>query len=202
VSPKRMFGAARRAGLLFNLDWAARTKAIEKSSGLQIASKIFINFNPASIYDPTYCLRSAIDAIEKSNLSPDQIVFEATESEKIKDSRHLRNILDFCREHGFRVALDDLGAGYGFSNLLGDLRPNFVKLDVGLVQGVGRDPYRTMIALKILGLARNLKVGIVAEGVETEEQWRWLAAHGADFVQGYFFAKPAFPPSVPAPACA
>jgi len=66
---------------------------MQEASILGIESNVFINFNPYSIYDPAYCLRSTIGAIKRSVLSPDQIIFEATESEKIKDNKHLRNIL-------------------------------------------------------------------------------------------------------------
>lgn len=195
VSPGPMFEAARGAGLLFNLDRAARIKAIGTASRLGLATDIFINFNPSSIYDPAYCLRSTMDAIEGSSLSPEQIVFEVTESEYVKDDRHLRDILNFFRKSGFRVALDDLGAGYSSLNLLGALRPDFVKLDAALVRDVDHDPYRAAIASKLLELAKTLEITVIAEGVETGEQWRWLLAHGADLVQGYFFARPARNPN-------
>ncbi|MCA1718516.1 MAG: EAL domain-containing protein [Actinobacteria bacterium] len=197
VSPGTMFEAARSTGLLFNLDRAARVKAVEEAAGLGLESNVFINFNPASIYDPTYCLRSTMGAIGNSDLSPDRVVFEVTESTQVKDDRHLRNILDVWRKSGFRIALDDLGASHSSLNLLVALRPDFVKLDMGLSRDVDRDPYRAAIASKLLELARDLGVPVIAEGVETEEQWRWLAAHGADYAQGYFFAKPAFPPPIP-----
>jgi EAL domain-containing protein (putative c-di-GMP-specific phosphodiesterase class I) len=96
------------------------------------------------------------------------------------------------------VALDDLGSDYGSLNLLASLRPDFVKLDIGLAQGLGRDPYRAAISRKLIELADELGVAVIVEGIETEEQWRWLAAHGADYAQGYFFAKPASPPPIPA----
>ena len=123
-----------------------------------------------------------------------------TKSEAIQDSKLLRNILDFYRKGGFRVALDDLGSGYGSLDLLDALRPDFAKLDMSLVREV--DSYRAAIASKLLELAKDLGVAVVAEGIETEEQWRWLVARGADFAQGYFFARPAFPPPLPAPAYA
>ncbi len=197
VSPGPMFEAARGAGLLFNLDRAARIKAIREASGLGLESNIFINFNPTSIYDPASCLKSTMTAIEESGLSHERIVFEVTESEHARDDRHLRNILDFYRKSGFRIALDDLGAGYGSLNLLAALRPDFVKLDAGLIRDVDHDPYRAAIASKLLELAKALGVTVIAEGVETEEQWRWLLDNGADFVQGFFFARPAFPPPLP-----
>lgn len=121
---------------------------------------------------------------------------QVTESEQIKDQKRLKRILDFCRESGFKVALDDVGAGSSSLDLLSSLRPDFVKLDANLVQDVGRDPYHAMVASRLLKLAKDLGAIVVAERVEPEEQWLWLVAHGADFVQG-FFGRPASPPSVP-----
>jgi EAL domain-containing protein (putative c-di-GMP-specific phosphodiesterase class I) len=200
VSPGRMFDVARSAGLLFNLDRAARLKAIEEASRFGVETNVFINFNPTSIYDPVYCLRSTVDAVGRSGITADRIVFEVTESEEIRDTGQLLDILAFYRRAGFRVALDDLGAGYSSLNLLTELRPDFVKLDMALVQGVDEDPYKATIAAKLLELAASLGVGTIAEGVETQEQWRWLLANGADYVQGYYFAKPASPPPIPAMA--
>lgn len=198
VDPAPMFDVARQAGLLFNLDRAARQKSIEEASRFGIEANVFINFNPASIYDPAYCLRSTLRAAEESPLSPENIVFEVTESDEVRDVRQLMKILDFYREAGFRVALDDLGAGYGSLNLLTNLRPDFVKLDMSLVSGVEEDPYKATIAAKLLDLAGDLGVQTIAEGVETEEQHLWLAEHGADYLQGYYFSRPGSPPPVPA----
>lgn len=198
VGPGAMFEAARDAGLIFNLDRAARTKAIHEAAAQGVEGNVFINFNPTSVYDPAYCLRSTIKAVEESGLPSERIVFEVTESEEARDSTHLKNILDFYRKSGFRVALDDLGSGYASLNLMAELRPDFVKLDIGLVRDVDYDAYRASIAEKLIELAHELGVTVVAEGVETEGQWRWLADHGADYAQGYLFAKPASPPPVPA----
>lgn len=197
VGPGPMFEAARAAGLLFNLDRAARTKAIYEAAGQGVEGNVFINFDPTSVYDPVYCLRSTMKAVEESGITSERIVFEVTESEEVRDGAHLKNILDYYRRSGFRVALDDLGSGYASLNLLAELRPDFVKLDSGLVSNVDSDPYRAMIARKLIELAHELEVTVVAEGVETEEQWRWLADHGADYAQGYLFARPASPPPLP-----
>jgi EAL domain-containing protein (putative c-di-GMP-specific phosphodiesterase class I) len=165
-----------------------------EASRLGLESDIFINFNPTSIYDPAYCLKSTIGAIERSELSSDRVVFEITESEYVRDDRHLRNILDFYRRSGFKIALDDLGAGCSSLNLLAALRPDFVKLDARLDQDVDHGYYRAAIASKLLELAKDLAICVIAEGVETEEQWRWLSDNGADLAQGYLFARPVFPP--------
>ena len=193
-----MFEVAEAAGLLFNLDRDARATAIRRAAEHGIESNVFINFNPTSIYDPSYCLRSTMKVFEETNLRPEQVVFEITEGQRVKDPRHLTSIIDFYREAGFRIALDDLGAGYSSLNLLSKLKPDFVKLDIELVRDVGTDPYKTRVAAKILELANGLGVGVVAEGVETEEEWRWLSENGADYLQGYLFARPAPTPPLPA----
>lgn len=197
VNPKRMFDTARSADLMFHLDRTARIKAIEEAATLGLESNIFINFNPTSIYDPAYCLKSTMRAIRRSGISPDRIVFEVVESDEVRDTKQLVEILAFYRDSGFRVALDDLGAGYGSLNLLSKLRPDFVKLDMDFVRGVDTDPYKALISSRTIELAGDLGVGVVAEGVETEGQWRWLREHGADYAQGFFFARPASPPLIP-----
>ena len=197
VNPGRMFSTAKAAGLLFHLDRAARLLAIETSTDQNLDTEVFINFNPTSIYDPVYCLQSTMSVVDKSSdVLPERIVFEVTESEEVKDSRHLLEILNFYRESGFRVALDDLGAGYGSLNLMEKLRPDFIKLDIDLIRDVDTDHYKARVAAKLLELARELEVRVVAEGVETRGQWRWLQDNGADYAQGFFFARPAFPPPV------
>lgn len=139
-------------------------------------------------------------AIKRSGLFPEQVAFEVTKSAEVKDAKRLRNILGFYRKSGFRVALDDLGPGLTSLNLLGTLRPDFAKLDIDLVREADRDPYRAVNVSKLLEIAKDLGVTVLAEGVEIEEQRRWLVGRGADFAQGYFFAKPAFPPPISASA--
>ena len=197
ISPLRMFDAARSAGMLFYLDRTARLRAIEEVSHLGLDTFAFINFNPTSIYDPASCLRSTVDAVRSSNISPGSIVFEVTESDGVRDMGHLENILAHYREAGFRVALDDVGPGYGSLNLLNRVRPDFVKLDAELVRDVDSDPYKAMVASRLLEMATDLGVEVVAEGVETAQQHEWLVAHGADYLQGYYLAYPASTPPAP-----
>lgn len=162
-----------------------------------MANHVFINFNPASIYDPTFCLRSTVLAIKNSSLEPDQVVFEVVESTDVPDPAHLLNILAYYREAGLRVALDDLGAGFGSLNMMARLRPDFIKLDMALVRDVDSDPFRATMVRKLLEAAHELGVRTVAEGVETEGEWSWLRDNGADLMQGYLIAAPGTPPPLP-----
>ena len=130
-------------------------------------------------------------------MDPSGIVFEVVESDEIHDTGHLLGILEVYREAGFGVALDDVGAGYSSLNLLSRLRPDYVKLDMGLTRGVNTDPYKARVAMKLLEMCRELDVRTVVEGVETVGEWEWAREHGADFVQGYLLARPAAVPPVP-----
>ncbi len=197
IGPEPMFATARAAGLIHNLDRAARVKAIREAAGQGIEEKVFVNFNATSIYDPAYCLRSTMEAVEESGIPSERIVFEVTDGEEVKDGVHLRSIVDYYRKGGFGVALDDLGSGYGSLDLLARLRPDFVKLDMGLVSRPGGVPYKASIARELIELANELGVTVIAEGVETEDQYLWPAAHGADYVQGHLFARPAPLPTAP-----
>ncbi len=191
ISPAEIFNLARDTEMLFQLDLAARQSAIHAASRQGLDSSLFINFNPTAIYDPVHCLRSTFAAVRSSHLRPDQIVFEIVESDQAKDVEHLKDILRFYRQHGFSVALDDLGSGYGSLNLIHQIRPDFVKLDMQLIRNVHQEEYKGAIVAKTLELARQLEIKTIAEGIETPEELSWLHEHNVDLVQGFLFGKPA-----------
>jgi len=129
-----------------------------------------------------------------SGIPASRFVFEVIESHQIKDPEQLLRILDIYRKRGFGVALDDLGAGYNSLNLLAQIKPDYIKLDMYLIHRVDQDPYKARVAAKLLEMANELEVGTVVEGVEHEAEWRWANDHGAHFAQGYLFAPPAASP--------
>ncbi|MDZ7728973.1 MAG: EAL domain-containing protein [Dehalococcoidia bacterium] len=112
------------------------------------------------------------------------------ESDAVADADHLRRILDYYRERGYRVALDDLGAGFSSLALLEQVRPDFVKLDMHLIRRVDTNPYKAEIASGVLDLARSLGVPTIVEGIEDEGELNWVRAHGASYAQGYYLARP------------
>lgn len=198
ISPARLYQSARSANLLYHLDRSSRLQHISAARQHGLRTNHFINFNPTSIYDPEFCLRSTVAAIEGTNLPPECFVFEVVESDHVSDLQRLPSILDYYRRAGFRVALDDLGAGFSSLNLLSTLRPDFVKLDMELLRGIDENPYKGQLVSKIIESAHNLGIEVVAEGIETVGEWNWAAAHGADYTQGYLFGMPH---PAPQPSC-
>ncbi len=190
LSAGQILGAARETGLLFHVDREARLTAIRDAGLHGIATPLFINFNPTAIYDPQFCLRTTVAAARATGMPSERFVFEVIENDAVDDLDHLLRILNYYRDAGFRVALDDLGSGYASLNLLAQLRPDFVKFD--------RDPYKQKVVRKLVELALELEIGTVAEGIERREEWQWLRDAGIEYAQGYWFARPASPPPEPA----
>lgn len=191
IRPDLMFGVARRSNLLYYLDRDARVTAIRNASRLGLTSKVFINFNPTSIYSPDTCLQTTIEELQDSSLEATQIVFEIVESDQVRDIRQLTAILDHYRSRNFKVALDDLGAGFNSLTSLDKLRPDYMKLDLELTRNVDTDPYKARICENLLALADKLGVASIVEGIETPGEYRWIRDHGAKYVQGYLIARPA-----------
>lgn len=194
ISPKLLFDTARGAGLMFQLDLAARRSAIANAHMHGLQGALFVNFAPTAIYDPAACLRTTVAAIDNAGIARGSVVFEIVETERAHDVSHLRRILDYYREAGFRIALDDVGSGYSSLNLIHLLRPDILKLDMELVRGVDDDPYKARIAANLLDVANSLGIDALAEGIETEGELAWVQAHGAKYVQGYLLGRPAAAP--------
>lgn len=194
IPPGRIFGQAESAGIIFQLDALARTRAIREAKVHEIKELLFINFSPTSVYDPATCLRMTVQAIDESGIPHSNIVFEVAESQHPPDMDHLIKILMFYREAGFLIALDDFGSGSSNLNLMHQLRPDFLKLDMQLIRNVHQDYYKALITEKMLEVAAKLEIKTVAEGVETVDELNWVRERGATFVQGYLIAKPTSPP--------
>ncbi len=189
--PSVMLDLARRAELMFQFDLMARSTAIRAAAAAGISSKVFINFSPNSIYNPIRCLASTVRLVDEMGLARDQVVFEIVEGDRLPEMKQLQRIVAVYRNEGFGVALDDVGSGYATMQVLVALRPEYVKIDMELIRNVHIDPDRATVTKKLLEMVRDLGLQSIAEGVETGGELDWLRAHGADYLQGYLFARPA-----------
>ncbi|MFW7414818.1 EAL domain-containing protein [Demequina sp. SO4-18] len=174
----------------YRFDQACRTKAIELAARLGIDCRLSINFLPNAVYEPAACIRTTLAAAERTGFPIERIVFEVTESEDMADKGHLTKILRDYRDRGFITAIDDFGAGYAGLSLLVDFQPDVIKLDMGLLRGIDSDPVRQVVVKGAIDICRNLQIDVVAEGIETYEEYQWFRSQGVRYMQGYLFAKP------------
>jgi EAL domain-containing protein (putative c-di-GMP-specific phosphodiesterase class I) len=187
-----LFFVAEQAGWLHRLDRIGRESAISGAVPWLGDDDLFVNFNPLSIYRPQVCLASTERAVHETGIAPAQLVFEVVESHAVADRGHLVSILDHYRSLGWRVALDDVGAGWSSLSLLAAVRPEVVKLEKSLVQELPDDGARTVLKA-VTDLAHSLGAVVVAEGVETERLADEVTAIGADLGQGWLFGRPVRP---------
>lgn len=178
--------------LIYRFDQACRVRAIEMASALSMPSRLSINFLPNAIYEPRACIQATLKAARRTGWSLDKLIFEITEGESVTDHDHLRHIVEEYREMGFQVALDDFGTGYANLDLLTVLTPHHLKFDRILVSGIDKDPRRQNLMRNMIAMAQALKLGIVAEGIETLEEARWLYQQGVTRHQGFLYARPGF----------
>ncbi|RDI41877.1 EAL domain-containing protein [Falsibacillus pallidus] len=188
IYPNEIFSAAKTRGRLYALDRVCRMTAVRYAARLN--KKAFINFIPTAIYSPEFCLRSTVSLANELGIDPSMFVFEVVESEQVEDLNHLKRILSYYKEKGFKYALDDVGEGFSTLEALEELSPNYMKLDMKYVQGVAKDEAKQAMAMKFLKAALDVEAVPLAEGVETEEDFHWLKQNGYQLFQGYLFGKP------------
>lgn len=176
----------------YAFDQACRVKAIALASRLGITCGLNLNFFPNAIYRPELCIRTTLEAAKTYNFPITNITFEFLESEQAQDHQHLRKIVESYKKFGFQTALDDFGSGYSGLYLLAEFQPDIIKIDRQIIQNVEQSRARQAIIEGIIKIAQDLGIKVMAEGVETREEYRWLRSAGINKFQGYYFSRPVF----------
>ncbi|MFP4207737.1 MAG: EAL domain-containing protein [Wenzhouxiangella sp.] len=177
---------------LYQFDQTCRVKAIEEAARIGLETDVSINFMPNAVYQAETCIQRTLQAAAEYGFPLERIIFEVTETDDIPDRAHLRNILDYYKQRGFRTAIDDFGEGYAGLNLLAEFVPDLVKLDMALIRAIDRNPAQCKIVEHMIRLCRDLGSEVIAEGVESKAERDVLRDLGVDLFQGYLFARPAF----------
>ncbi|MCF7203986.1 EAL domain-containing protein [Pseudomonas oligotrophica] len=174
----------------YRFDQACRVEAIRTAAALDMQSRLSINFMPNAIYRPELCIRSTLEAARAHGFPIEQIIFETVEGEEISDGKWLAEVLREYQRIGFLTAIDDFGAGFAGLNLLADFQPDLIKLDMDLIRGIDASRPRQAIVRGVGEICRELDIRLIAEGVETLDEYLCLADQGIGLMQGYLFGKP------------
>jgi len=173
-------------------DQTCRRTAVALAARLRMPCFVSINFLPNAVYQAATCIRATLEAARQHGFPTSRLIFEVTENEELVDKEHLKDIIREYRRQGFKTAIDDFGAGYAGLNLLAEFQPDIIKLDMALVRGIDTDPVRQAIVRGILGVCAALHIEVIAEGVQTHEEFALLDGMGIRLFQGYLFARPGF----------
>lgn len=176
----------------YSFDQICRVKAVKLAARLKMEPRLSINFMPNAVYQAEYCIRTTLAAAETYNFDTSKIIFDVIETEELTSVDHLASIIAAYKEMGFSTAIDDFGAGYSRYDIMMASPPDLLKLDMGLVRNIDQEPNKQAVVAGIIEMMNRLGGRIIAEGVETENEYRWLRSQGITLYQGYLFARPAF----------
>jgi EAL domain-containing protein (putative c-di-GMP-specific phosphodiesterase class I) len=180
------------ADKLLAFDQRVRVEAIDLAMRLQLNRHLNLNFLPRCVESSPQSILTTLEAAGRVNLPIERLVLEVVEGEIIYDHSRFTSLINKYRAMGLMVAIDDFGAGYSGLNLLAEFQPDQVKLDMKLIWGIDRNGPRQSIVRAIDGICLELGIDVIAEGIETQEEYAWLTSQGIHLFQGYLFAKPGF----------
>ena len=178
----------------YAFDQSCRVRAIEMAASLfphTDRPRLSINFLPNAVYTPAACIKVTIDTADRTGFPVDRLMLELTESEKVEDIEHIREIIRAYQERRLITAIDDFGAGFAGLGLLADFKPDVIKLDMALVRDIDTDGGRQAIVRGVLSTAGMLGIDVLAEGIETQAEYETLRSLGIKLMQGFLFARPA-----------
>jgi EAL domain-containing protein (putative c-di-GMP-specific phosphodiesterase class I) len=176
--------------MIRDLDWLSRRAAMDSASGLPPGLPVFVNVSAAALLDPIHGVDQMLLLLRWSGWPASDVVLEITERESIHDLARLRHVLAAYREHGFRIALDDVGDGHSTLEVLATALPEYIKVARSLTMSTD-SPGAVAAVQAAVAFARSTGTTVIAEGVETAEAARMMAALGVELGQGWFLAPPA-----------
>ncbi|ELY2670421.1 cyclic di-GMP phosphodiesterase [Cronobacter sakazakii] len=159
-------------------------------------AKLGINIAPGHLHSAQF--KMDIQKL-RASLPPDyfQLVFEITERDMIREEEAL-DLFQWLHEQGYEIAVDDFGTGHSALIYLERFTLDYLKIDRGFVNAIGTETITSPVLDAVISLAKRLNMATVAEGVETQEQAKWLTVRGVNFLQGYYFSRPMRAADLPA----
>lgn len=191
-SIQSLFDTAWDTGNLHSVDMMLRTKAIEKFARLPDANrlKLFYNFDNRVVKTEDYQPGQTAALLADAGLERDTIFLEISERHDISNAGYLKDILLRYRSQGFKIAIDDYGSGFAQLRALYECEPDIIKIDRFFIDGIDRDRRKELFVTQMTAFAHMIAAQVIAEGVETREEFLCCRRLGCDLVQGFFVARP------------
>ena len=196
ISPGEFIPFFERNGKIGEVDkyvWAEAARQIARwRAEFGVTLPISVNLSRVDVFDPT--LEETLDHILSQNgLDHDAFKLEVTESAYTENADQVIRVVENLRNKGYTVEMDDFGTGYSSLNMLSAMPVDVLKMDREFVRNIEHDDRDAQLVALIIGIAENMKVSVIAEGVETETQLEMLKKLGCFLAQGFFFSPPLHP---------
>jgi diguanylate cyclase (GGDEF)-like protein len=191
-----LFTVAEQSGRTADLDWVCIRSIIAGAGALEPDQSLSLNLSPMTIEAPEFQPLPLLGLLSKARIAPDRIILEITERQGIDQLDTLRAKLNACRAAGFKIAIDDLGAGNSGLRLLSQIQFDIVKIDLSLIQAGTQREASLDIVRTLMELSTRWGAYAVAEGVETVDQLHMLRAINVGHAQGYLLGRPMTEPKL------
>ncbi len=188
-----LFSYAVETDMLLDLERICRTNAIESIPEKLNGRKIFLNSSAKGIYDPEFKSSKFDRFLNEHGLSNEDVVIEITERLAVSDYMAFTTAIKILKEKGYKIAIDDMGAGYSSLRTIAEIKPDYLKYDMALIRDIHQNLIKKDLLETLIPFTERLGASIIAEGIETEGEYRVLRDLGIKYGQGFYFAKPAFP---------
>lgn len=193
VLPGEFIGLLEETGMILAVgEWVLRNACAEaqamRESGIDL-NRVAVNISLHQFRQSGF-VQLVRDTLASTRLPPGILELEITEGVLVDDVREAGQILEELHAHGVRLSIDDFGTGYSSMNYLRRLPFNLLKIDKSFIDGLPRNKDARAIVTAIITLAHSLELEVVAEGVETFEQFDYLRSLGCHLIQGYYFSPP------------
>lgn len=185
-----LFRAADKASLISWLDIACQEECFARAAQQGIKHALFINMDAEGLAFLDLHERSLALRAREYGLTPANIVIEITERQTVRDFPRLVSYIARLREEGFKIAIDDAGAGYNSLHAISEMRPEFVKIGRSLIRNIDVNGERRALLAALVQYARHIGTSVLAEGSETRMELSTLIGLGIPYGQGYLMGKP------------
>ncbi|MEO6345169.1 MAG: EAL domain-containing protein [Candidatus Limnocylindria bacterium] len=190
TNPAELFAAAEASGSLVQLDLACIETIVAGARELPSDQFLSLNLTPSTAEATEFGSGALLAILARHGFSPDRLVVELTEGQQLHHLDRVRSRLEACRRAGIRFAADDIGAGNAGLRLLAEIRFDFLKVDLTLVQRSASEGQSSAVLSSVVELAARTGALVIAEGIEFEPQLDPLRALGITVGQGYYLGRP------------
>jgi EAL domain-containing protein (putative c-di-GMP-specific phosphodiesterase class I) len=189
--PEQLFALALRAGRIVDFERLCRNRALElMPRHLAGGAKLFLNTAAHTLRDPDVAGAGFVRRVDAQGLSHADVVLEIAERVTLDQRERPRDVLRELKRQGFRVAIDDMGAGYASLQAIVELEPDYLKFDIALVRNIDKSLIKRSLLETLVELSQKIGAAVIAEGIEAESELQTLRELGVRLGQGRFLAPP------------
>jgi serine phosphatase RsbU (regulator of sigma subunit)/EAL domain-containing protein (putative c-di-GMP-specific phosphodiesterase class I)/predicted transcriptional regulator len=168
-----------------------RSKALKNAKSIiETGKKLFLNVNPNIINSANFKAGLTKGLLDKEGIDSRKVVFEITESIAITNRKIFLSSINHYRNQNYMIAIDNVGSGYSGLNMINDIKPDIIKLDMNLIRNIDKDETKQFLCKSIVDFCKDAGIKVLAEGIETEDELRMLIKLNIELGQGYFIGVP------------